>query len=804
MLVSLDLETTGFDPINDKIIEFGAIKFDPLDPHNQTKQQTLQFFTNPGIPIPHIVTHITNITDQDLKNATSFDKKSMEVKNFLGDCPIIGHNIQFDTNFLRHAGRLDIDNPEYDTQQMAAIIFPGLPSYSLEILTKTFNLTHKEKHRAMDDAIAAMELFLKLQEAFEALQKDIIQKFQKLSERSNWPIKRFFLQCKKIPPASTKHNHHTHVQRLAANFREAKIIPQAQNNVMAQNVQQLADFFATQKKSSLHELIPPYNNLTIELAKSATPDTYIAIPAQLFHQTHNQIPDTIAKLDIPENYLSPKRLEEFSQKNFFENHEISALLKYLIWMPNTKTGLLQEVSLFREEKTTLSQVNIQNSAKEPFLQKALQKDQNSPAIITHDQIIEASIENQPQNSKLIIIALEKFLKSFHNFHSTYISLELLLQPLRDLQQLLPENPTIPLLIAKSTILFGIIGIIFQKNSDHNEFTPRSHIQETTLITPEWQKARDTTKNLIEISHELGEIKTLRTIPFLNIWKKHLTGLHNIFFTPELVSHLVWIEENMREEPFIKKTPVSIATKFRNFLQNFSNWQLIDESLDLLDEGKFLKAQNGIPENTPLFKHQPKSENLEISILEKDYDKNQIINTIIDYLKRQKDNSAIIFNSKRELELFTLKLSRAGLSIISQITASLGKLQEQFAVSQPPVTLLLTPNTWHNLENYESINTIFIHKLPFEPPSDPILTAISKNYTSPFTELQIPRATIALKKILNRLIHSCKNKQAILLDPRIITRDYGHAIYKNLESMAATKIINLKNILENHEAGGAIK
>jgi len=94
MFISLDLETTGFDKENDNIIEFGAIKFDL-----EGNQETLQFLINPQTSIPQIVTYITNISDEDVQDAPTIDEKAQEIQDFIGDLPIVGHNIQFDTGF---------------------------------------------------------------------------------------------------------------------------------------------------------------------------------------------------------------------------------------------------------------------------------------------------------------------------------------------------------------------------------------------------------------------------------------------------------------------------------------------------------------------------------------------------------------------------------------------------------------------------------------------------------------------------------------------------------------------------------
>ena len=118
MFISLDLETTGFSKETDKIIEFGAIKFDL-----EGNSETLQFLCNPGTKIPDIVVHITKITDEAIKDVNPFSEHIKEVQEFIGDAPIIGHNIQFDIGFLEQNG-IEINNPLYDTHDLAAILLP--------------------------------------------------------------------------------------------------------------------------------------------------------------------------------------------------------------------------------------------------------------------------------------------------------------------------------------------------------------------------------------------------------------------------------------------------------------------------------------------------------------------------------------------------------------------------------------------------------------------------------------------------------------------------------------------------------
>ncbi|MDA1060427.1 MAG: exonuclease domain-containing protein [bacterium] len=755
MFVSLDLETTGFDAKTDKIIEFGAIKFDLSGPGEK-----LQFLVDPGHPIPQIVTHITRISDKDLKDAPSIDDKLEEIKTFIGDYPIVGHNIQFDIGFLRSAG-LEINNPEYDTQVLSGILIPNLPSYSLEILTEILDLKHAEKHRALDDAIAAMELFTVLIEKFRSIDPKLLKKIQTLCGKSNWALTSLI---QKLKPNDSQKN-------------EATQKPKTKVPTLKSNYKKILD----EDFPALFEEIPPYNKLAQDLANQASADTYIAVSKNLFQEIEAEIPNKIAKIDVAKSYISTFRLSQFENSAHFKDEELIALLKILVWIEQTDTGLLNEVALYNEERSIIQKVNLDPNILKPdeehFWKKALEKDKESAAICTHQYLI----ENTPENGELIIIDYENFYKSLHFHQSNYLKLDFALEPLNSLKELEPENQTLESLSSKTTILFGLIGIIFEKTNDQNQWAARSTIDETILATKEWNDAINSVKRLIEISKELGDIKNESSIGYLKRWKSILEELDKLILCPEIDRNFLWIEKDYHENIVIRKIPFQIDDKIEEFLPNS---KIITQDIELSKPSPEIKTIN----------LTSKSENLDIFIATDcdDYNKNQIPNFLIEYLKNSKERCAIILNSRKQLEYFTLKLSQADIPTVSQMASGLGKLTEQFK-NTPEATLLLTPNAWEVFKNKNDIETLFIHKVPFDPPSEAFLVAQSKNLRDPWNELQIPRAILALKKIINGVRNNNKvNKKALILDSRLVTKGYGRDFQEKLKEIARVSEIKLEN------------
>lgn len=95
-LAFFDLETTGIDPVNDRIVEISMIK---ALPDGSSVVKTLKI--NPEIPIPYETTLIHGITNEDVKDALTFKKAAPEISTFLDGCDLAGYNsVRFDLPLL--------------------------------------------------------------------------------------------------------------------------------------------------------------------------------------------------------------------------------------------------------------------------------------------------------------------------------------------------------------------------------------------------------------------------------------------------------------------------------------------------------------------------------------------------------------------------------------------------------------------------------------------------------------------------------------------------------------------------------
>ena len=179
--VSLDLETTGLDSDRDTILEIGAVRF-----RGDEVLDTFETFVNPGRPIPDHIQRLTGIRPSQVERAPSFTSISGEFADFLGNSPVVGHNVQFDLRFLSSHG-LPVINAAYDTMDLATVFLPKSRRYTLKHLAGHFDF-ELHNHRALDDAIGSKELFVRLLRLAEEQDGGLLAYMSVLAGRSNWPL----------------------------------------------------------------------------------------------------------------------------------------------------------------------------------------------------------------------------------------------------------------------------------------------------------------------------------------------------------------------------------------------------------------------------------------------------------------------------------------------------------------------------------------------------------------------------------------------------------------------------------------
>ena len=162
--VVLDVETTGLDPLTDRITELAAIRY-----RNGKRTEALTYLVNPDREIPDAVVSLTGITAEMVKDQPPVEKVLPLFLSFLGKDTLVGHNIDFDLRFITAAAcRAKLKPPHNSTVDTLAITrqrYPDLPHHRLEDLARQLRIPQPESHRALADCETTAACYLQLRRA---------------------------------------------------------------------------------------------------------------------------------------------------------------------------------------------------------------------------------------------------------------------------------------------------------------------------------------------------------------------------------------------------------------------------------------------------------------------------------------------------------------------------------------------------------------------------------------------------------------------------------------------------------------
>ncbi|MCD5380764.1 DEAD/DEAH box helicase [Candidatus Gracilibacteria bacterium] len=396
MIIALDLETTGLDNSVDSILEVALVKFDAK---TFKVIDTFSTLVNPEVEIPELITNITSIKQEDVLNSPIWENIIDTVTEFIGDSPILGHNTQFDSGFLRSNGVELKNNIEIDTFEFANFLLLDEKSLSLESLSTSLGIKLEGAHRALNDTMATMNLFEKL-----------IIKLNKASK-----VKKSFFDY------ISQHSENTSLKYVLTDILEYKSEPINDEGFLKILLKALPKLHKPVKRvinseidlGKLETLIEKNDNLELRqnqqimstmVGKAFTDEEKIVLEAptgvgktfayllpsithsiktgeQVFVSTSTKaLQDQIFYNDL--DFLSKKFGYDFSysklkgKSNYIgifafvdfmtgvgklTRHESSFVLKILFWLMKTKSGELDELDFYGKEYSFLKEINADDS-----------------------------------------------------------------------------------------------------------------------------------------------------------------------------------------------------------------------------------------------------------------------------------------------------------------------------------------------------------------------------------------------------------------------------------------------------------
>lgn len=721
MYIALDLETTGLDFEKEDIIELGAIVFD----QKGKILEEINTLIKTDKEIPELISQITGIKNTDMKDAVDFNSIKENLQKLLNENILVGHNINFDINFLEKYG-IQISNDYFDTLFLSSAILLEEKSYSLETLCQTLNLKNLASHNAYEDAKSSMKLFLYLIPLFEDLNQKVIDEIKIISKKADLPIKSFFeyLNQKKINKKQKK----------------TKRIKTKESN-------------EEYETGYIYETNENYSNVLNKLIKNE--QFLISVSKELFSKT-NEINEEIKKLDNFTNYINDKRLNEQLSKTTIKDYEARALIKAIIYLSIKQDFPLTDLKLFNEEKKIISKINYQEK------NEKLKYQDIAKIICTHDYLI----ENPNTQKETYILDLNTFEKALNKTHSKYISLDICISPLESLKEKSTDTNDIEILIHKTIIFFGLCGIFLenhkQKTSDFLD------LEEKHINSSDWTKISDTLKGMISLSKNLIKYQNENTASELQNWKKNLIILSEISHIHDIQNQMIVFNKLKDQSTGIRIEKKDLSFEKEEIFKKINKISIIDNTISLNDNAKFFISYYKLANELKYLNLKTKNDYPDLTFLATK-DKNKY-KAIIDICSNTEENIVIIENSRTIMKKLTIDLAKDLKSklILSETLASIGKINEKINSIKSNNILIISPNNFEKLDSKEKFKNIIINRIPF---------VFQKNKNANFLQETLPLSILRMK----RLLQNPENKtNSFILDERVLNTNYSKKIIEMLK------------------------
>lgn len=396
--VALDVELTGLDRTRDVVVEIGMVKF-----RGAEVLETFSSLVNPGRALPLKIQQLINLTQEEVDQAPTLRSLRGRIMAFVGNLPIVGHSIDWDLAFLRRQ-EITLNNLPIDTFELASIIVPEAQRYSLEHLTTMLGIAFPAQHRALPDAIAAKDLFLKLCERLTQCDLDVLQEVAQVAEHSDWLLRQVFRDVlqDRLAAANTPLWGQAPAAKAARKGNEDKPLPPlnptpvivpVEADALAEMISpqgQLARSFPgyehrPEQVEMLRAVCKAFNDpdhLIVEAGTGIGKSLAYLLPAVHFalqngrrvvissntinlqdQLLHKDIPDlqkalgsdfSVAVLKGRSNYICMRRLRSFRRNHQLSLEQARVLAKVLFWLAQTKTGDRAELLLIGNELSAWS------------------------------------------------------------------------------------------------------------------------------------------------------------------------------------------------------------------------------------------------------------------------------------------------------------------------------------------------------------------------------------------------------------------------------------------------------------------
>ncbi len=773
----VDLEATDAHSSENKIIQIGIALVE-----GGKIVETYSTEVNPHEPLLPRISELTGLSDKQLKSAPDFSEVASEVRKLLTDSVFVAHNARFDYGLLEksflNAGLEFNEMLRVDTVDLARVFYPTFEKYGLEALSEKLDLAHDHPHAAVSDAYATAELLIRIEEKIQKLPRSVLEELLRHSDNLLFESKSFLqeqLDKTKIRPAAFKVVHNIATRKFKSSVSKKNSVANLSAN-FSENISRLGLASRSKQEKLAHLMETELTHLQASFIEAPTGlgKTYgyllplvaagqrivvstatKVLQKQLVNDVAPKLAETfglkMAKIVGTKNYISLRKFSELLLNNTDgKNFEIFKM-KILIWLTETKTGELDEVSKVMTNDDYFDGIRHDGYVNTKHFH--------------YEQDFWLKAQKEAEQAEIKVVNHAYLIERLADYSETFLGNRVLV--VDEAQQLFPimENAG-----QKSIKITDELLKIDSESSENPQLTKR--LQES-LVFQLNKKELDLSKIKID-ADELGltELSALLEADNQIVWRENgiLYSSDQDFYNFE---RLIPKETKL----FMLGATLSLSKDKPSF----------PELLGFKDY-RFFKIEASQATNQELLTVADAPNIKNVSLIDyADY----TADTIAELAKLNLP-IVVLFTSKMSLTFVAEKLSAEGFDILAQdINGSPAQIKKKFDKGEGKILLGLG-SFWEGVD-FDKQNQVIlvIPRLPFATPDDILTKKYAKKFENPFYDFNVPMATLKMRQAIGR-VNRRKNQYSsiVVLDKRLGGKSYAKRMRKNLSEALPVKMLNL--------------
>ena len=767
----VDLEATDAHSTENKIIQIGIVFVE-----EGKIVGTYTTDVNPHRALLPRIHELTGLSDQQLKKAPDFSEIAQEVADLLEDCVFVAHNAAFDYGLLWKSFQslgIVFEVPRVDTVELARIFYPTFDKYGMEALGKRLKLTHEHPHAALSDAYATAELLIKMQEKARQLPLSVLTELVKHADALLYETALFLRE--QITFASAKPAGFLVINQIATRKRRVMKVKKKKATSLSfdfsENMSAMGLSARPKQLVLAQKINQALESKTVDFIEAPTGmgKTFayllpvlaagkrgvISTPTKLLQNQlmrdvapvlYKKFGIRMAKIVGNQNYISIARFSTLLQEDTgSKNFEIFKM-KVLVWLTQTNTGELDELS------------------------KVMMSDDYLTAVAYHADVREQQLHYAQE-------FWPKAQEKAKHAHIKVVNHAYLIERLADFPETFLEDRV--LIVDEAQQLFQMMEQINQKSIRLTDELLKIDPEESQL------KKRLQESLIYQLSKKEIQVDKIR----LDAQELGLSALTELLSEPDA---LVFKAQDRlyASRPdfynFAKLVPKETKLFMIGATLSLSEKEPLFPELLGFSEYHFFKIESEPVKNQKLFviNDSPNVKNTSVM------DYAHYTAQAIAQLSELDFPIVVLFRSKMALTFTAEKLSADGFHLLAQdINGTAAQIKKKFDKGECQILLGLG-SFWEGVDFEQQKKMILvIPRLPFSTPEDILTKKYAARFKNPFYDFNVPMATLQLKQAFGRVNRKPRQKSAlVILDSRLSGKNYAKKMRRNISDVMAIKML----------------